>query len=92
MVTLLRPCIIRQIMIIFRQYLNRKILLGGRFCSLDQTHSECESTLVEIESIRPRNRVNTKKKGQPRDLGLNLAGVSGIYSCLRALFCLINQR
>ena len=29
MVTLLRSCIIRQIMIIFRQHLNRKILLGG---------------------------------------------------------------
>ena len=36
--------------------------MGGRFCSLDQTHSECESTLVEIMSFRPRNRVKTKKK------------------------------
>ena len=81
MVTLLRPCIIRQIIIIFRQYLNRKILLGGRFCSLDQAHSERESTLVEIMSFRPRNRVKTKKKGHHRDLGLNSAGVSGIYSC-----------
>ena len=36
--------------------------MGGRFCSLDQTHSECETTLVESMSFRPRNRVKTKKK------------------------------
>ena len=35
---------------------------GGRLCSLDQTHSECESTLVEVMCFRPRNRVKTKKK------------------------------
>ena len=28
--------------------LNRKILHGGRFCSLDQTHLACESTLRKI--------------------------------------------
>ena len=33
-----------------------------RFCSVDQTHSECESTLMEIMSFRPRNQVKTKKK------------------------------
>ena len=38
-----------------------KFCLGGLFCSLDQTHSECESTLVEIMSFRPRNRVKSKK-------------------------------
>ena len=32
----------------FTQYLNCKILHGVRFCSLDQKHSECESTFVEI--------------------------------------------
>ena len=37
--------------------------MGGRFCSLDQTHSKCESGLVEIMSFRPRNRVKAKKKG-----------------------------
>ena len=66
--------------------------MGGRFCSLDQTHSECESTLVEIMSFRLRNRVKTKKKDHHRDMELNSAGVSGIYSCWRALFRLINQR
>ena len=35
--------------------------MGGRFCSLDQTYSECESTLVEI-MIQPRNRMKTKKR------------------------------
>ena len=44
------------------QCLNCKIFHGGRFCSLDQTHSECESAFVEIMSFRPRNRVKTKKK------------------------------
>ena len=34
----------------------------GRLCSLDQTHSECENTLVEIMSFRSRNRVKTKKR------------------------------
>ena len=33
-----------------------------RLCSLDQALSECESTLMEIMSFRPRNRVKTKKK------------------------------
>ena len=42
--------------------------MGGRFCSLDQTHSECETTLVESMSFRPRNRVKTKKKGLHRKL------------------------
>ena len=36
--------------------------MRGRFCSLDQTHSECERTLVEIMSYRNRNQVKTKKK------------------------------
>ena len=41
--------------------------MGGRFCSLDQTHSECESTLVEIMSFRPRNQMKTiKKKSSPK--------------------------
>ena len=35
--------------------------MGGRFCSLDQTHSECESTLVEIMAFRSQSRVKTKK-------------------------------
>ena len=34
----------------------------GRFCSLDQTHLECESALVEIMPFRPRNRLKNKKK------------------------------
>ena len=46
------------------QYLNCKILHGERFCSLDQMHSECEGTLVEIMSFRPRNRVETKRTKQ----------------------------
>ena len=36
--------------------------MGGRFCSLNQTHPECESTLVEIMSFHTRNRVKTNKK------------------------------
>ena len=36
--------------------------MGGRFCSLDQMHAECESTLVEIMSLRPQNQMKTKKK------------------------------
>ena len=36
--------------------------MGGRFCSHDQTQLECESTLEEIMSFRPRNRVKTKNK------------------------------
>ena len=36
--------------------------MGGRFCSLDQTHSECESYLVKITEFPPQNRVKTKKK------------------------------
>ena len=36
--------------------------MGRRFCSLDQTHSECEGTLVQIMSFRPQNRVKTKKE------------------------------
>ena len=39
-----------------------KFCMGGCFCSLDQTHSECESTLVKIMSSRPRNSVTTKKE------------------------------
>ena len=65
---------------------------GGRFCSLDQTHSECESSLVEIMSFRPRNQVKTKKKGLHSNLGLNSAGICGIYTCCEALFRLFNQR
>ena len=59
--------------------------MGGRFCSLNQTHSECESTLVKIMSFRPRNQVKTKKrkinkhKGLQRNLGLNSAGICGIH-------------
>ena len=33
---------------VYEQYLNCKILHGGRFRSLDQTHLACESTLVKI--------------------------------------------
>ena len=40
--------------------------MGIRFCSLDQTHLECESTLVEIMFFRPRNRVKTKIKIKKR--------------------------
>ena len=43
--------------------------MGGRFCSLDQTHSECESTLVETMSFRSQNRVKTKKKRSSPQLG-----------------------
>ena len=74
------------------QYLNCKIFHGGRFCSLDQTHSECESALMEFMSFRPRNRVKTKKKGLHRNLGLKSAGICGTYSCCQALFRLFNQR
>ena len=66
--------------------------MGGRFCSLDQTHSECESSLVEIMSFRPQNQVKTKKKGLHLNLALNSAGICGIYSCCVALFRLFNQR
>ena len=37
--------------------------MRGRFCSLDQTLSKCQSIFVEIMQIRPRNQVKTKKKG-----------------------------
>ena len=40
----------------------------------------------------PKSSEYQKKKGHHRDLGLHSAGVSGIYSCWRALFWLINQR
>ena len=30
--------------------------MEGRFSSLDQTHLECESTLVEIMYFRPRKK------------------------------------
>ena len=30
-----------------------KFCMGGRLCSLDQTHSECQSTLVEIMPFVP---------------------------------------
>ena len=36
--------------------------MEGRFCSLEQTHSECRNNLKEIMQFRPRNRVKTKKK------------------------------
>ena len=42
--------------------------MGGRFCSFDQTHSECENTSVEVMSFRPRNRVKSKKKRVSRKL------------------------
>ena len=32
-----------------------------------------------------------QKKGHQRNLGLNLAGICGIYSGCQALFCLSNQ-
>ena len=35
--------------------------MGGRFCSLDQRHSECESALAEIMSFRPQNRMSSPK-------------------------------
>ena len=37
-----------------------------RFCSLNQRHSECQSTSVEIMAFRLQNRVKTKKKGLHR--------------------------
>ena len=40
--------------------------MGGRFCSLNQTHLECESTLMEIKYLRLQNRVKTKKSSSPR--------------------------
>ena len=46
-----------------------KFCMGGRFCSLCQTHSDCESTSGEIMSFRPRNRVKTKKKGSSPQFG-----------------------
>ena len=50
------------------QYLNSKILHGGRFRSLDQTHLECESTLVEFYVI-PLPKLNEdQKKGFLRKL------------------------
>ena len=50
---------------------------GGRFCSLDQTHLECESTLVEIVSFHPRksSEDQNKKRSLPQfetELGRNL--------------------
>ena len=42
---------------------------GGRFCSLDQTHSECKRTLVETMSFRSRNRVKAKKKRSSPQFG-----------------------
>ena len=36
--------------------------MGGHFCNLDQTHSQCESASVKIMSFRPRNRLKTKNK------------------------------
>ena len=36
--------------------------MGGRFCSLDQMHLACESTLVKITLFCRRNWMNTKKK------------------------------
>ena len=40
--------------------------MGGRFCTLDQTHSECKSTLVEFMSFRSRNRLKIKKRSSPK--------------------------
>ena len=56
---------------------------GGRFCSLEQTPSERKSALVKIMPFRPRNRVKTKKKKKRlyRNVGLNAAGICGVYSC-----------
>ena len=58
----------------------------GHFCSLDQTHSECESAFMKIMSFRPRNHVKTTKKGFPRNLGLNSAGISGFNRAARLFF------
>ena len=47
------------------QYLNCKILHGGRFRSLNQTHSECEWNLVEIMlqvQILSPNSIEDQKK------------------------------
>ena len=89
--------------------------MGGRFCSLYQTHSECESTLVVImffcpeverrsktktkkrslpkieEFLTPESSEDQKKKGLHRNVGLNSAGICGIYLCCQALFHLFNQ-
>ena len=52
----------------------------------------------KLKSFCPRIQVKTKKKKKKkkkhlhRNLELNSAGICGIYSCLQALFCLINQR
>ena len=45
------------------QYLNGKILHGGRFCSPDQTRFACKSTSVIFTQFRRPNWVKTKKKG-----------------------------
>ena len=43
------------------QYLNSKTLHGERFRSLDQTHLECESALVEFYVI-PLPKLNEDQK------------------------------
>ena len=43
------------------------------------------------EFLSPKSSEDQKKKGLHRHLGLNSAGICGIYSCCQALFCLFNQ-
>ena len=47
--------------------------MRGRFYSLDETHSKCESTLMEIMSFCPQNQVKTKKKNKVASIMLRNA-------------------
>ena len=40
--------------------------MGGRFCSFDQTHLECEWNLVEIQVLRlsPKSSEDQKNKNK----------------------------
>ena len=61
--------------------------MEGRFCSLDQTHSACESTLVENYLIpSPKLSEEQKQNISSSQFGTILAEISGIYSCWLALF------
>ena len=60
--------------------------MEGRFYSLDQTHSECESSLVEIMTqivlFSPKSGEDQKKKkGLYRNLALYSVRTGGICSC-----------
>ena len=65
--------------------------MGGRFCSLHQTQSECESFLVEIMLFRPRNRVKTEEKASLQ-FGTKFGRNVWDLFVLTGLFRLINQR